>query len=151
MQNTNGIDILNGKIFDITSAYPHAEILLAGDLNARVRDFCDFIPEDTLDYIFGENIAYPADNFSIPRKSKGCNFYNNVGLSLIELCCTYSSHILNGRLFKDQHGEFTCFANNGRSVVDYVIASTKFSHYLLILGLVIICFPFTAQFIAHSR
>ena len=52
VQNTNGIDILNGKIFDITSAYPHAEILLAGDLNARVRDFCDFIPEDTLDYIF---------------------------------------------------------------------------------------------------
>ena len=85
VQNTNSIDILSGKIFDITSAYPHAEILLAGDLNARVRDFCDFIPEDKLDYIFGENIAYPADNFNIPRKSKDCNFYNNFGLSLIEL------------------------------------------------------------------
>ena len=98
--------------------------------------------------IFGENMAYPADNFSIPRKSKGCNFYNNVGLSLIELCCTYCIHILNGRLFKDQHGEFTCFANNGRSVVDYVIASTKFfplftdfgvSNYLLSIHCPVYC------------
>ena len=148
VQNTNGIDILNGKIFDITSAYPHAKILLAGDLNARVRDFCDLIPEDTLDNIFGENIAYSADNFNIPRKSKDCNFYNNFGLAIIELCCRYSIHILNCRLFKDQHGEFTCFANNGRSVVDFVIAPTKLfplftdfgvSNYLLFVHCPVYC------------
>ena len=31
---------------------------------------------------------------------------------------------MNGRLFDDTEGNFTCFSNNGPSVVDYIIAST---------------------------
>ena len=34
-------------------------------------------------------------------------------------------HIINGRLLGDQDGNFTCIANNGASVVDYNIASSK--------------------------
>ena len=41
--------------------------------------------------------------------------------------------MLNGRLFNDKLGEFTCFANNGTSLVDFLIASTICLHILRIL------------------
>ena len=34
-------------------------------------------------------------------------------------------HFINGRLFDDSEGNFTCIANDGASVVDYNIASSK--------------------------
>ena len=58
------------------------------------------------------------------RNSKD-QVYNRFGLSLIELCCSYNVHILNGRMFGDSEGNFTCTANNGTSVVDYMICSSK--------------------------
>ena len=43
--------------------------------------------------------------------------------------------MLNGRLFDDVDGNITCTANEGRSLVDYIIASTslfdKFSHFCI--------------------
>ena len=51
-QNPNGIDLLNDKLSDIISSYPNAEILLAGDLNARIKYFCGYIPNDELDFVF---------------------------------------------------------------------------------------------------
>ena len=50
---------------------------------------------------------------------------NNFGLSLIDLCCTFNINIFNGRLFNDKNGEYTYFANNGASVVDYMLASSN--------------------------
>ena len=129
----NGIDFLADKILSIMAESPNAELLLAGDFNARTKDYTDFIVDDDADYIFGEHTAYPADNFAIPRKSKDADFSNPYGLSLIELCCTFNVHILNGRLFGEKEGHFTCFANNSTSVVDYMIASTtlfpKITHF----------------------
>lgn len=130
---TNGIELLADKILLILSEYPNADLLIAGDLNARTKDFIDYIVEDDAVYIFGEHTAYPADEFSIHRNNKDSDFSNTYGVSLMELCCTFNVHLLNGRLFNDQDGNFTCFANNGTSVVDYMIASTalfpKFSNF----------------------
>ena len=44
---------------------------------------------------------------------------------MIELCCEYDVHMLNGRLFDDIEGNITCTANDGRSIVDYIIASSN--------------------------
>ena len=123
-ENDNGIMILNEKIFDIKSNYPNADIIIAGDLNSRIKDFQDFIPEDELDFVFGET-DYPSDSFQLKRKSKDCDVYNRFGLSLIDLCCEYDVHILNGRLFNDVDGNITCISNDGMSVVDYIIASSN--------------------------
>ncbi len=96
-------------------------------MNSRIKDFYDFIPNDDLDFIFN-NVAYPSDNFEMPRKSKDKS-YNSFGMSFIDVCCTFDIHVLNGRLFGDKNGEFTCFANGGASVVDYMISSSAiFDH-----------------------
>ena len=123
VHNQNGIEILNDYILEIKASHPDASLFLAGDFNSRVKDFLDYIPSDNLNYVFGDDIDYPSDDFCVPRNSKD-DKYNTFGMSLIELCCSHSVHLLNGRLFHDKRGEFTCFANNGASVVDYMIAST---------------------------
>ena len=79
--------------------------IIAGDLNARVSDFLDYIPEDNVDCIFNKDVDYPGDTFCLPRKSRNTE-YNNFGLSLIELCCTRDIHILNGR-YSDSYGSYT--------------------------------------------
>ena len=65
----------------------------------------------------------------MPRLSKDTEF-NRFGLSFIELCCTYSIHVFNGRLFDDIPGKYTCLANKGASVVDYMASSTSLFKYV---------------------
>ena len=96
---------------------------MAGDLNTRIGNLQDFIPHDDLEYIFGET-EYPTDPFEMSRASKD-ETQNRFGISLLDLCCMYNIHVLNGRLFEDVKGEITCVANAGRSVVDYMVASTS--------------------------
>ena len=62
-ENDDGIVILNEKLTNIKSTYPNAEIILAGDLNARTKDFLDYIPYDDLDFIFGET-DYPGTHLA---------------------------------------------------------------------------------------
>ena len=100
-----------------------------------MKDYTEFIAKDDTDYVFGEHTAYPADIFSMPRNNKDCDFSNAYGVSLVEMCSTFKVHILNGCLFDDQDGNYTCFANNGSSVVDYMIASTTLFPKLINFGI----------------
>ena len=43
--------------------------------------------------------------------------------------CTHDVHIVNGRLHGDTDGHYTCTANDGKSLVDYVIGSTQLFNY----------------------
>ena len=121
----NGVEILVEKITSVTSDYPNSDILIAGDLNARTKDFLDFIEEDEIDFIFGENNAYPSDRFSLPRNNTHVNNHNNFGISFVQMCCMLHKHILNGCMFNDIDGDFTYFANDGCPVVDHKIASSN--------------------------
>ena len=40
-QNPNGIELLEDQICEIITSYPKSEIFIAGDMNARIKDFCD--------------------------------------------------------------------------------------------------------------
>ena len=42
----------------------------------------------------------------------------------------FDIHFLNGRFSGDRCGEFTCFLNDGASVVDYMIASSVLFKYI---------------------
>ena len=121
--NDNGIENLNAKLAHIESDLGDVSFILAGDLNARVKDLCDYIPDDNVDIVFEEEVDYPTDPFCMPRVSRDLEV-NRFGKSFIEMCCTKGIHILNGR-FDDTRGDFTCTANNGSSVVDYIAISTE--------------------------
>lgn len=72
---------------------------------------------------------FPNSTFCLPRVNTD-NEQNRFGLSLIELCCTKDSHLLNSR-FSDVNETHTCVANNGRSVVDYIVASSSLFDVIL--------------------
>ena len=104
-------------------------MFVAGDLNARIGNLQDFIPFDDIDFVFGDT-DYPTAPFNIYRQSKDdtCNRFD---MSLIELCCTHDIHTLNGRIFDDKNREITGLANDGSSVVDYMLASTSLFNSIL--------------------
>ena len=84
--------------------YPDADILLAGDFNARCGDNQDILFNDDVDFVFQDKDMYESDFFELPRRSKDL-YQNAFGLSLIELCKTYGIHLLNGRSPGDNDGE----------------------------------------------
>ena len=53
--------------------------------------------------------------FNLNRNSKDLQPYIKFGLSLVDLCCDYDIHMLNGHLSDDSE------ANEGRSIVDYIL------------------------------
>ena len=112
---------------DILSRHPDSDLFLAGDFNSCIGDLQDYIPSDDLQFVFGDT-EYPINPFDISRQSKD-ETCSRFGTSLVDLCCTYNIHVLNGRLFKAINGEIICVANNGRSIVDYMVASTSISSH----------------------
>ncbi|MES9879852.1 MAG: hypothetical protein ABW185_03125, partial [Sedimenticola sp.] len=124
MVGQNGVDNFEANLLRISIEYPDSEIFIAGDMNARCGLLQDVIFEDDVDHILGEEAFYESDNFSLNRESKD-QTHNNFGLSLIEMCKMYGIHILNGRFSSDKGGNYTCIANDGASIVDYMIASSS--------------------------
>ena len=84
----------------------------------------DYTPNDDFDLVFGDS-DYPNDTFNIDRNSKKINVNNRFGLCLINMCCENDIHMLNGRPYDDVDGNITCISNEGKSLVDYIIASTS--------------------------
>ena len=94
-------------------------------MNARTKDEFDYILDDCARFLPLPDY-YVCDNFSIPRKSRDLHGEVNAhGSSLLNLCCSYDIHMLNGRIHGDEEGHITCFTGNGCSVVDYTLASTS--------------------------
>ena len=56
----------------------------------------DYILDDTGKFINDIDQWYTSSDFRVPRNSKD-NIVNSFGLSLIDLCCEFHVHILNGR------------------------------------------------------
>ena len=122
--HTDGISILEEKLNELRAIYPNHLLIVSGDLNARTKDYQDFILDDSPNYIPLPDF-YSEDSFVIKRKSKDVHGeLNEHGKGLLNLCCTYDIHLLNGRAPGDQFGELTCFTGSGCSLVDYTIVST---------------------------
>jgi hypothetical protein len=65
-----------------------------------------------------ESIGIVTDRFNEDKS------VNNISSNLIEMCKCFDLKIANGRFGCDKGVcQFTCLTPNGRSVVDYVIAS----------------------------
>ena len=110
-------------------------IILAGDFNSRTGLLSDFIDNDPLqnidlnDFIdeclFSSKRELEALGINTQRYNSDV-ITNNHGRNLIELCKMLDIKIVNGRFGKDSNiGDFTCFATNGKSCIDYFIVSPK--------------------------
>lgn len=113
--------ILEGEISQLSG---RGNILVIGDLNARIADKLDFIESendinDTLHNLLPDE--YICD-FNITRNSQD-KMFNNQGQQLLDLCIASQLRILNGRYIGDKLGNLTCYKANGASTVDYALAN----------------------------
>jgi len=115
-------------------------VAMMGDFNARTSNKLDVAISDErifealdLDVNFVNDGDVCAEisrnnNFSLVRDSQD-KITNRFGNILTDFCKANNLVILNGRCFKDlEKGNFTC---REKSVVDYVIFSSKFIHTLV--------------------
>jgi hypothetical protein len=122
---TSGISLLENKLNELRASHPGYKFIISGDLNARTNNLQDFIQDDSSKFLPLPDF-YPESSFCINRKSKDIHGeVNEFGKALLELCCTFDIHMLNGRVKGDKNGELTCFTATGSSVVDYTIVSAQ--------------------------
>ena len=121
----NGIELLEEQLEKIVQMCPEVNIFLGGDFNARAGILEDFIKDDQTAYIpeLEANESYIVDVFDMPRENMD-KIENSYGRALISLCKNFNIHILNRRKTGDKEGAYTCIAQGGRSVVDYMLANS---------------------------
>ncbi|KAK6195700.1 hypothetical protein SNE40_001072 [Patella caerulea] len=122
------MSVLQDVLIEIRTEYGFVDITLAGDFNSRTGDLEDYVENDSLRYIQDIEI-YEPDIFNIRRHNLDKEI-NNYGRQLIDLLKTYGIHLLNGRFPGDREGNYTCFANRGKSAVDYIAISTPLFQYI---------------------
>ena len=74
-----GIELLSTSLEQVITNFPEAHLFLAGDCNSRIKDFLDYLPGDNLNFVFGDNLAYPADDFNMQRQNKDTQYIINFG------------------------------------------------------------------------
>lgn len=114
-------DILDGIEKDLSSYSKLGDVLICGDLNARVGTLPDYIAQDDHKFLPLFN-TYPIDKNVMYRMSKDSKV-DKRGKELLDFCKGYQLRILNGRTLGDMQGNFTCYTPNGTSVVDYAVVS----------------------------
>ena len=119
-----------GNLLHSTNRYlSRGNVLLAGDFNSRVG--CEQVDTDT-DLSFLEGIIPPpTPQCPLPERTSCDQVVNQNGKKLIHLCKSLDLKIANGRCPGDTLGNFTCFANRGSSVVDYVIGNNQIVNGIL--------------------
>ncbi|KAK6168821.1 hypothetical protein SNE40_019995 [Patella caerulea] len=122
------MSVLQDVLIEIRTEYGFVDIILAGDFNSRTGDLEDYVENDSLRYIQDIEI-YEPDIFNIRRYNLDKEI-NNYGRQLIDLLMAYGIHLLNGRFPGDREGNYTCFANRGKSAVDYIAISTPLFQYI---------------------
>ncbi len=102
------------------------DIFICGDLNSRTSDLPDYRvntpgTEGDLNYIVENvnNIGCVNDVQICLSRDKVTNVY---GRELLDFCKNTGYRLMNGRLYDvNNTGDFTCFKENGASIVDYLI------------------------------
>ena len=106
--------------FEVQRYKNMGDVVVMGDLNARVGLLNDHIVQDTIP----NNVpcSLYCVNEVLPRFSQDKSV-NVHGRQLVDICVNTGLQIVNGQVGADRGiGSFTCFTYNGSSVVDYVLA-----------------------------
>ena len=123
--------LLEEVLSEIQEAYPNANIIICGDLNARTSQWnlhtsdCDY--DDDQDQLGLQDYCY-CPNTVYYRQSED-NVTNQFGNILIELCKVYHICILNGSNVKDKKGKLTYVSQHGESTIDYCLLLATNPHF----------------------
>ena len=98
------------------------EVILQGDINARIGNQPDFLVKDKYDEVFGI-----INNENNPPRTSEDKKVCDRGSLLLDLCKSMDFRVVNGRMLGDIFGKSTSFQWNGSAVVDYVL--TKASNF----------------------
>ena len=130
-------DYYNDELFDdimddmsyLASQYKQPFVML-GDFNARTANLDDDIDDIDFDLFnidelyFDDCAMYNLPSGILHKRSNKDTVTNANGLKLIEFCQITNLNIINGRVGGDStKGDYTCHKYNGKSVIDYAIAS----------------------------
>ena len=118
------LEMLNSLLGDLAST---GDILLAGDLNARIGNHPDYLLADRSIKVLEQEsgILFPTQ----PRERLSRDpVKNSNGQALLDLLISNNVTLLNGRTIGDISGDYTCLKYNGSSVVDYIGVSTQLFH-----------------------
>ena len=106
----------------LTNIAHNGDLICFGDYNARVRNGKDYLENEHNfdiplpdDYLTDNVAAYPRGNLDTTT--------NQYGDQLLSLCRSVPLRICNGRKLGDILGSYTCYKWNGKSTVDYCLAS----------------------------
>ena len=114
----NTMEELEQCILDQLDGKDDAELLIGGDLNARVGDWS--YQEDCE---LGEN-EEEEQNKTFYRKTEDV-VINNYGKRLIEMCTMFSLTPLGGLIERNFDSKFTFIGHRGSSHIDHFVASTS--------------------------
>ncbi len=115
------VDVCEMLELDVIRYSNQGDVLICGDLNARVGNIADYIENDNTEYTPLPNMYIPDSftkkRFTLDQKS------NEYGKWLTELCISAKLAIVNGRCIGDFRGAYTSHQPEGASVVDYNVIS----------------------------
>jgi hypothetical protein len=117
-------DILELLERDFTKYRNLGNIIITGDFNARTGNELDYINGDGTSHIPLNKDLYSIDA-NVGKRYSRDNVIDSRGKDLLEICIANKLRIVNGRVFGDSHGKFTCHNYIGSSVVDYFIVSEQ--------------------------
>lgn len=109
---------------EISNFASKGEILICGDLNARIGGLKDYIEQDSVNQTFSDCPVPPNYSPDVPIQRNHLDKISNLqGGLLSNICRNNHLRILNGRFLGDSLGYFTFYNCNGQSTVDYMLAS----------------------------
>ena len=102
-------------------------VFVCGDLNSRTDEKDDHVKPSSLDK-FVHTLPGEYENEILENRISQDKTTNSFGNRLLQICKETGLRIMNGRHDKDRAiGKFTCYNNNGSSVVDYLL--TKYENF----------------------
>ena len=103
-----------------------SKIIVCGDFNARTCNDPDYLEGDgysELDDVLDLPVTL-IENKPIPRNNKDTHAIDKRGKNLLQFCKITHMRIINGRVFGDTYGNFTCYSHNGNpSTIDYMLTT----------------------------
>ena len=118
-------DIYDDLCSKLAKYAPMGDLILMGDLNSRTQELLDYIPNESYDYVPLNDELYNIDTIGTYPRNNMDSGTNSYGSKFLELCKTVPLRILNGRMFGDLFGKFTCYRPQGSSCVDYCAISPE--------------------------